>query len=387
MRPGITGAALALALSLQLTARADDSSPPGLSDEQVLAAATRLVVERCRGAVVTIDTLGDLEEGFRAPQNEGEAQGGVLAKKGFKQAYGPSSGVVISADGYILTSQFTLQRKPRHIFVTLDDGRQFVAKLVGGDESRGLALLKVDVAEPLPVLEIRPKAEIEAGQFSIAIGRGYGAEGPNVSFGIVSARDRVSGKAIQSSALISPANYGGALVGIDGRLLGIIVPISASGMMAGVDLYDSGIGFAVPASDVVSLLARMKQGEELKPGMLGVKVNRKRTEGGVEIESVERRSPADKAGLKAGDLIISIDGAEVKTYFELFYAIGARVAGDEVVVKVLRDGVVQEVKAVLAPREMIEAPDGEGEPPAELPAEHEHEEDGGHGDGDPEEDE
>jgi len=337
--------ALLMAAALSNAAVADEES-----DEKILQRAVSHAVAEVSPCIVRIDTLGDLSKGFKAPKSAREKGKGVLVRKGFKQAYGPSTGVIISPDGYILTSLFTLSRKPRHIFVSCHDGRQFVAKLAGKDESRGLALLKVEVERALPVPRISPKASLKSGMFSIALGRGYGAKEVNVAVGILSAKDRVSGKALQSSALISPANYGGALAGIDGRVMGLIVPLDASGRLAGVKFYDSGIGFAIPLSDLVKVLPRLMAGETLQPGFLGVQADQTKVRGGIVIKKVIRRSPAAKAKLKAGDRVTHVDGRRVRSFFDLHFALGSKVAGEEVVIKYLRDGVQREARAKLAPR-------------------------------------
>lgn len=317
-----------------------------LSEEQIIEKAVTIAVKKASQFVVRVDTLGDLRAGHKGKSK----RGGVLAKKGFKQAYGPSTGTIVSAKGHIVTSLFTVRNEPRHIFVTLNDGRQFVAKVVGKDSSRGIALLKINSEKPLPALKMMAKKDIKAGQFSIAIGYGYGGKKPNISVGIISAKDRISGKALQSSALISPANYGGIIASIDGRVQGVIVPLTSSGRMAGVDFYDCGIGFAIPGEDLARVLPRLIQGESLKSGFLGIVADQKKTKGGIKVKQVVRRSPADRAGLKAGDVITNVGGKAVKNFFDFFNEIGKRVAGEKVVVKYLRDGVQQQVEVALAER-------------------------------------
>jgi serine protease Do len=367
-----------VASSLMLLPNGTRAYAEDLTEEQIIQRAVEIAVKKASKVVVKIDTLGDLREGFRAKSKKQ----GVLAKKGFKQAYGPSTGTIVSPDGYIITSSFTLRNKPRHIFVTTDDGRQFVAKLVGQDQSRGIALLKVSVEKALPAVPILAKKDIKAGQFSIAIGYGYGGKSANVSVGIVSAKDRISGKALQASPLISPANYGGVLASIDGRIMGIIVPLTSSGRMAGVDFYDCGIGFAIPRSDLEGLLPRLMRGEDLKAGFLGVMADQKKTDGGITIKEIVRRSPADRAGLKAGDIITGVAGRKVKNFFEFFNEIGSKVAGEKVVVKYLRDGVERQVEVTLAnrPKQAPKAPNAGGAVPVDPPApkkdDHDHDGDG-----------
>ena len=111
------------------------------------------------------------------------------------------------------------------------------------------------------------------GQWSIAVGRTYDQPGPNISVGVLSAMGRIGSTAIQTDAKISPANYGGPLVDIHGRVLGILVPLSpqrGGGEVAGAEWYDSGIGFAIPLVDVFEWLPKLKSGKDLHPGVMGI---------------------------------------------------------------------------------------------------------------------
>src|SRR5439155_23501610 len=110
-----------------------------------------------------------------------------------------------------------------------------------------------------------PQADIHVGQWAIAVGRTYEGDRPNLSLGIVSAVGRIWGKAIQTDAKISPSNYGGPLVDISGRVTGVLVPLVPEGNneIAGVEWYDSGIGFAVPLAHIMNVLPRLKEGHDL----------------------------------------------------------------------------------------------------------------------------
>src|SRR5262249_28458348 len=154
----------------------------------------------------------------------------------------------ISSDGYIVTSTFNFLRKPPVITVVLADGQRHVARLLGRDETRKLCLLKIDGVTNLAVPQIAPRAELRVGQWTIAIWLGLGGPQPEIWAGILSATSRISGKAVQSDANTSPANYGGPLVDLDGRVIGICVPLTPGAQQeaAGAQWYDSGIGFAVP---------------------------------------------------------------------------------------------------------------------------------------------
>lgn len=354
-------ALLPLLLTLALAggaARAQDDAHT--LDAAALERAARAASARVAPSVVEVESLGGLEEEFRAPTSEEEAQerGGVLARGGFKQAFGPSTGLIVHADGLIVTTTSVLAREPRHIIVTLDDGRSFVARVLGRDDSRALVLLKIE-AKDLKVAAPTPPAEVLPGRFAVALGRGLGTRAPSLSLGIVSAVGRVGGRAIQSSAAISPANYGGPLCALDGTVLGVLVPLTLDGGMASVDVYDSGIGFAVPLGDVLAVVPRLQKGERLAPGVLGVAPDPS-SEGGVVLASVADGSPAAKAGLKTGEVVLKVDGVAVENAWQLKRALARRYAGDEVELEVRRGTQARTVKVKLAAPEA--PPPGHGAP-------------------------
>lgn len=318
-------------------------------DAAAVEARVRQVARDLAPLVVEVEALGGLDERFDAPETEEEAREGILTKAGFKQAHGPTTGLILSNDGLIATTTFALHREPRHLIVTLHDGRSFVARLLGRDEARALVILKID-AKDLPVPRAAPPAEVVPGRFAVALGRGLGGRSPGVSLGIVSAVGRVGGRALQSSAAISPANYGGPLAGLDGSVLGLLVPLALDGGMASVDLYDSGIGFALPLADVLAIAPRLARGEVLRPGVLGVSPDLTAKDG-VRLASVAAGSPAAAAGLREGDLLLTIDGEPVTTPWELRRALARRHAGDEVTLEVRRGAEARTVKARLAEKE------------------------------------
>lgn len=320
---------LALTMTVGLAAAQDSSEA-----EAAIAGACRKAITSITPSIVEIEALGGIPKRHVAPKKAPGRRGpGVLAKKGFKQAFGPSTGLIVRADGIIATSTFVLNRKPRHLIVTLHDGRAFVAKLLGRDDSRALALLKIQ-AKGLPVPRFMKQAEIKVGRYALALGRGLGTAKASASLGIVSAVNRIRGRAIQASAAISPVNYGGPLVGIDGKVMGLLVPLSISGRMASVQIYDSGIGFAIPASDVVALVPRLSKGLHLEPGFLGVVPDASHRGQGVRVKSVFPGSPAQRAGLKTGDVILQINKAKVDALWRMRRELAKRYAGDRVELEV-----------------------------------------------------
>jgi serine protease Do len=265
-------------------------------------------------------------------------------------ASGPTTGVVVAPDGWIITSSFNFAAKPASIFVTTADGERHAAQEIGHDESRRLTLLKIP-AEGLKPLAAVPREEFRVGRWAIALGRTYDLNFPNLAVGIVSALNRIAGRAIQTDANVSPVNYGGPLVDIQGRGLGILVPLSPQGddVTAGVDYYDSGIGFAIPLVDVLAVLERMKAGETLKAGKLGILFQGEGLLAGeVKIERIPKGSPAEKAGLKPGDVITGLDGVAIDRAETLKQALGPKYGGDNVVVTVRRDNQSLELPVTLA---------------------------------------
>lgn len=202
--------------------------------------------------------------------------GGLDRIGGVSTGTGPTTGVVVSADGLIVSSSFNFASKPASILVSTPDNRRFPATILGTDRSRKITLLKVEAQNLVPVQAV-PRDEYRVGQWAIALGRTYSSAFPSVSVGIISALNRVWGRAMQTDAKISPVNYGGPLAAIDGRVLGILVAMSPRGETdtAGVEWYDSGIGFAVPMVDVLASVEKLKNGADLFPGKLGINLNMK----------------------------------------------------------------------------------------------------------------
>lgn len=303
------------------------------------------------------------------PANPDRKPKAPLADPGFHQARGRTTGIVIGADGWILVSAFALNFDPTTILVTVPGGATCHATRKGEDTSRGIAIVKIE-SEGLPVAEFVHPKDVTVGQWAFALGRTFASEEPTVHIGIVSAVRRQFGRALQIDAYTSPANYGGAVIDIDGRVLGIAVPLSPAGRNAGVEWYDSGIGFAATIADIPELVARMQQGEVLHRGWLGVLLDNGHLGPGARLSGTPRGGVAEQAGLRKGDVILRIDGQPVMNGPHLQMLVGSRMGGDAVGLEVQRKDGSEPVSltVILADVPVAErAADKEAELPASFP--------------------
>lgn len=310
--------------------------------------AMRAAVERVAPSVVQVETVGGKER-----------VGKLLLGDG------PTTGLVVESDGYIISSAFNFVGQPQQVFVRFSDGARRPAKIIATDFSRMMTLLKVEVDQPLEMFESADSSEIRVGQWAIAVGRVFEIEHPNMAVGIVSAVNRIWGKAIQTDAAVSPNNYGGPLIDIRGRVLGLLVPLSpkSTEAVAGFEWYDSGIGFAIPIAQVMEVLPRLKQGSDLIPGFLGVSLKGKNPAIGESlITAVAPKGPADAAGIKKDDRIVEIEGRPVVTGADVQYGIAGRYVGDKVSVVVLRDEKRETFEVTLAERPKKPEQPGHGMP-------------------------
>jgi len=300
----------------------------------------RSALERIEPSIVMIETIGGAQ-----PLSE---RSGGRREASFHVGQGPTTGIIITSDGLMITSSFNFVRKPTIITVTLSDGRRLVAKLLGRDEIRRLALLKVDASD-LPVPDWVAGDDLRVGQYAIACGRGLGGTHASASLGIISALDRRNGNAVQTDAKVSPVNYGGPLIDIEGRVIGVLVPMAgAGGALAGAQWYDSGIGFAVYKHKIDFVFDRLAAGETIEQGKIGVILEPDEpsaiplleklfpTTKGVRIKAVAKGSPASRAKLQAGDKILALDGQPTGDLPEMLRRLSDRAAGEEITLSVKR---------------------------------------------------
>ena len=322
------------------------AQPPMASAQETDAVAK---VQQAATPLSQLESLQLTSQAFRAATKRAvrslvsiESFGGSSVKAGRiggirKQGEGNTTGVVISPDGHILTSTFNFIREASVVIVKTHRGDERVAKILGRDDTRKICLLKIDDVAGLVVPEMQPVQDVKVGQWAISLGVGYGDQTPAISMGIISAKNRVGGRAIQTDANISPANYGGPLVDIQGRLIGICVPMNpqSQAVAAGVEWYDSGIGFAVPVDDFAKIIERLKDGQKILPAFVGVETGP--VDGpGMQINGVTEGSAADQAGLVKGDVLLAIDGEPINDMLRLRQVLNRFEAGQAITVSIKR---------------------------------------------------
>ncbi len=254
---------------------------------------------------------------------------------------GPSSGTIVDSEGWIITSLFQFRADPPAITVVLSNGERKSAKLVARDYARALALLKIDVSEPLKVANPSPRSTWKTGQWTIALGKTFDLVVASRSVGILSATDRIFGRAIQTDCKISPHNYGGPLIDLQGRVMGILAPIDPGIATEGEvqQWYDSGIGFAIPLDDILVRLPKLKNGEDIYIGKAGIRPKLNDDfRGPVELAGVAPGTPAAKAGLKPGDRILKVGSIDIRWPNHLRHALGVVDANNSVKITVEREG-------------------------------------------------
>ena len=279
-----------------------------------------------------------------------ETIGGSGKVDGTKKSNGAGTGVVVDSEGYVLTAAYFVADEPSGIVATLPDGKRIPATVVAHDRSRNLVLLKIKISQKLNPFPLLARDQLKVGQTVIAVGKGYDVSSVQVSTGVISATDRVWGRAIQTDAKVSPANYGGPLLDLRGRLCGIMAPLSprSDKVMEGTDWYDSGIGFAVPVDEMMQRLDKLKAGEDLLAGKLGISfAGRDIYVDDCKVAFCTGSSPAGKAGIRPGDVITSLNGIKTQRQAQLKHALGPLYAGEEIKISVRRGDEVLDLKATL----------------------------------------
>jgi serine protease Do len=269
--------------------------------------------------------------------------------KEFKQQ-NLGTGFIIDKEGFILTNNHVVE-KTDEIKVRLSDDKEYSAKIIGRDPKTDLALIKIEPDNSLTPLLLGDSDKLEVGEWVIAIGNPFGL-GNTVTAGIVSAKYRQIGMGayenfIQTDASINPGNSGGPLLNINGEVIGINTAIfSRTGGSVG-------IGFAIPVNMAKELLPQLKKGKVVR-GWLGVMIQTitpelkdkldLKDEKGALVADVTSGGPAEKAGIKRGDVVVTFDGKEINEMKDLPYIVGSTPVGKEVAVEVIRKGRTERIQ-------------------------------------------
>lgn len=280
------------------------------------------------------------------------------------------SGFVISADGYIVTNNHVIDGADKiKINLQSDKGgadKSYDAEVVGSDAETDLALLKINAGTSLPYLSLGDSDALKVGQWVMAIGNPFGLD-HTVTAGIVSAKGRTIGAGpydnfIQTDASINPGNSGGPLINMDGEVIGINTAIIASGQ---------GIGFAIPSKLAGQVIEQLKTHKMVKRGWLGVSIqdvddNSAKALGlddarGALVANVTPGDPAEKGGVRAGDVIVAVDGIDIENAGDLTRKIGDLLPGVKITLSVWRQGRLSKVGVVLGERNAEKVAQGQPE--------------------------
>lgn len=325
------------------------------SDIQMIPANFSELAEKVRPGVVNIQVvkkIKNIDFGFRhfsgAPFGEKNPFGDFFGPfseenppRGFEQR-GVGSGFVMNRDGYILTNNHVVEDADQ-IKVKLTNGKEYDGKIIGRDPKTDLALIKIKASSDLQPLNLGNSDDLKVGSWVIAVGSPFGLE-QTVTAGIVSAKGRVIGSGpydnfIQTDASINPGNSGGPLINMKGEVVGINTAIIASGR---------GIGFAIPINMAKEIAPQLQEKGHVTRGWLGVSIQEVtpalaksfdlKEKKGALVAQVVSGSPAEKAGIEQGDVIVEFDGKEVTDSKDLPRIVASTPIGKAVTIKLLRNG-------------------------------------------------
>lgn len=313
------------------------------------------IAEKVGPAVVNISAMRLVQSPFAYPQQFADPQ----MQEFFEYFFGPQfqremppqqstslgSGVIVDPEGYILTNNHVVE-KSAEILVKTNDGKEYKAKIVGTDPKTDVAVLKLEGRRSWPAAAMGDSDAAKVGDWVVALGSPFGLE-QTVTSGIISAKGRVIGQGpyddfIQTDASINPGNSGGPLVDLDGRIIGInTLIVSRSG-------GSLGIGFAIPVNMAKRVYQDILKTGQVRRGWLGVYIQPLTAEladhfqvpnaEGVLVTAVAQGGPADRGGLKAGDVIVRFNGQNVKNPNELQRLVGGTHGKESIEVEVLRNG-------------------------------------------------
>ncbi len=316
-----------------------------LAWQREFAKATRAAAEQALPSIVMIEIIGTVQTAGSNSQGQNEVAGDA-----------PTSGVVVDVDvdaktAFVIASSVVAAKPAASLLVVTPTGDRRTATVVAKDEHRDLVLLKVKLNDGDDLTPaVLASQSLTVGQTTVAVGRYGGAADPMVSTGILSATGRLDGIALQTDARVSASFYGGALVDLYGNVLGVIIPqVAEGGAESPTDWYDSGVAFAIPADVIAKKLDRLKDGKNIQKGLIGiVSKSKDPMDATTEISAVRTRSPAEDAGIMAGDIVTSVGDIAVRRHQEIKQALGSYDAGEVVQIAINRDGKPVTVDVTLA---------------------------------------
>ena len=352
----IVGTVIGLGYGITAAGKTTDILKPEATN---ISSATPMMVpasfsdlaEKVRHGVVNIQVVKKMQNiGFRSmpglPFNERDPfgdffrhfQGNIPERK----QQGVGSGFIMDREGYILTNNHVVEDADQ-IKVKLAGGKELKGKVVGADPKTDLALIKVDAVSELQPLKLGNSDDLKVGNWVVAVGSPFGLE-QTVTAGIVSAKGRVIGSGpydnfIQTDASINPGNSGGPLINMQGEVVGVNSAIIASGQ---------GIGFAIPINMAKEIAPQLQKKGHVTRGLLGVSIQditpelvksfELKNNKGALVAQVSPNSPAQKAGIEAGDVIVSFDGRDITDSKDLSRTVASTAVGKTLSVKIIRDG-------------------------------------------------
>ncbi|MTH45648.1 serine endoprotease DegQ [Intestinirhabdus alba] len=353
--PLLSALALSLGLTLSTPFQAAAAIPTQIPGQAALPSLAPML-EKVLPAVVSVKVEGTATQSQQVPEEFKKFFGDELPDRPPQPFEGLGSGVIIdAAKGYVLTNNHVISEAQK-IGVQLNDGREFDARIIGSDDQSDIALLQIQHPDRLTQIAIADSDKLRVGDFAVAVGNPFGL-GQTATSGIVSALGR-SGlnlegleNFIQTDASINRGNSGGALLNLNGELIGINTAILAPG---GGSI---GIGFAIPSNMARILAQQLMQFGEIKRGLLGIKGMEMSADiakaFGLEIQrgafvsEVLPNSGSAKAGVKSGDIIISLNGKPLSSFAELRSRIATTEPGAKVKLGLLRSGKPLEVEVTL----------------------------------------
>lgn len=376
----LSGTATAIALPAMSGAQTAQNEPAVMAATAPKAGAPMSfadLVAKLQPAVVNISTSQHITQAqqpnpfagtpFEGMFNQSQGGGGGAAPV-TRQATSLGSGFIISPDGYVVTNNHVVAAGAKgatvdSITVTLTDRKEYVAKLIGRDPTSDLALLKID-AKNLPFVKFGNSNAARVGDWVLAIGNPFGLGG-TVTAGIVSSLHRVTGggaydRFIQTDAAINQGNSGGPMFDLSGNVIGI-----NSQIFAGQSGGNIGIGFAIPADDAKPVIDKLMKGTTIARGYLGIgpqpidddlasSFGLPKNQGEL-VRSIEPGQPAEKAGLKVGDVVLRVDGKQVNPDQSLSYLVANITPGSRIPLDIVRQGRPMTVNAVIGTRPSEEA--------------------------------